>query len=522
MGDGKTSSPEEHAEAGGGEPANAQRRRPIADYIFRPASQNSVGETATDPRRKVLMEQNLPEGAARIRPLILVVDDDPGLRESLRVILEDEYEVLDVPDGGQALEVVRSCQVDLVLLDIRMPGMDGITVLERMKALDEQVEVILVTAVKEVRSAVAAMKLGAFDYLTKPFDEEDVLSSIGRALEKRALEREVVFLRSELDRRQGFDEIVGQHPEVQKLRQLIAQVGRTTSTVLITGESGTGKELVARAIHRQGPRKDKPFVPVNLPTLTEALIESELFGHERGAFTGAYQRRLGKFELAQAGSLFLDEVGALKPELQAKLLRVLQEREIERVGGSRRIGIDVRVIAATNMDLKKAVSNHAFRDDLYYRLNVVAIRVHPLRERREDIPILLDHFLRKYNREFSKHIEGVLPDALQCLQEYPWPGNVRELQNVIERSVALVEGPVIRLQDLPVDLMLPDPGGRARQAEALPLRQACEQFERQIVLRVLQRVGWNRGEAARLLSLHRNTLKLKLAKWKMRPPEHGG
>jgi len=468
------------------------------------------------------MEPNLPEGAARIRPLILVVDDDPGLREALRVILEDEYEVLDVPDGGQALEVVRSCQVDLVLLDIRMPGMDGITVLERMKALDEQVEVILVTAVKEVRSAVAAMKLGAFDYLTKPFDEEDVLSSIDRALKKRALEREVVFLRSELDRRQGFDEIVGQHAEMQKLRQLIAQVGRTTSTVLITGESGTGKELVARAIHRQGPRKDKPFVPVNLPTLTEALIESELFGHERGAFTGAYQRRLGKFELAQGGSLFLDEVGALRPELQAKLLRVLQEREIERLGGTRRIGIDVRVIAATNMDLKKAVSDHTFRDDLYYRLNVVAVRVRPLRERREDIPVLVDHFLLKYNREFTKHIEGVSPDALACLQEYPWPGNVRELQNVIERSVALVEGPSIRLQDLPVDLMLPDPGGRARQAETLPLRQACEQFERQIVLRVLQRVGWNRGEAARLLSLHRNTLKLKLAKWKMRPPHHDG
>ena len=465
------------------------------------------------------MEPGLPQGAPKIRPHILVVDDDPGLRDSLRVILEDEYEVLDVPDGRQALEVVRSYQVDLVLLDIRMPGMDGISVLERVKALDEQTEVILVTAVKEVRSAVAAMKLGAFDYLTKPFEEEEVLSAIGRALEKRALEREVVFLRSELARRQGFDEIVGRHPEMQKLALLIGQVARTTSTVLITGESGTGKELIARAIHRQGPRKDKPFVPVNLPTLTETLIESELFGHERGAFTGAYQRRLGKFELAQGGTLFLDEVGALKSELQAKLLRVLQEREIERVGGTRRIGIDVRVIAATNMDLKKAVSDRAFRDDLYYRLNVVPINVCPLRERQSDIPLIVDHFLRKYNQELSRHIAGVAPDALVCLQEYPWPGNVRELQNVIERSVALVEGPTIQLRDLPVELMFAGPAGGARANEVVPLKQACDQFERQIVLRVLQRVRWNQSEAARLLNLHRNTLKLKLAKWKLRPSE---
>jgi DNA-binding NtrC family response regulator len=464
-----------------------------------------------------VVEQHPPEGAM-LRPLILVVDDDAGLRESLRVILEDDYEVVDVPDGAQALELMRTCQVDLVLLDIRLPGMDGISVLERMKGADDQVEVILVTAVKEVRSAVAAMKLGAFDYLTKPFEEEEVLSAIGRALEKRALEREVVFLRSELARKEGFDSILGQHPEMQKLYELIARVARTASTVLITGESGTGKELVARAIHRRGPRKDKPFVPINLPSLNEALVESELFGHERGAFTGAYQRRLGKFELAHGGTLFLDEIAALKPELQAKLLRVLQEREIERVGGSQRIGIDVRVIAATNVDLKRAVGNQTFREDLYYRLNVVPIHILPLRERREDIPVLVDHFTRKYNGEFSKQIESVSPDALTCLQEYPWPGNVRELQNVIERAMVLLDGPCIRLQDLPVDLMLPDPVGRAQKAEVVPLRRACEQFERQIVLRVLERVQWNQSEAARLLHLHRNTLKLKLAKWRLRSP----
>ncbi|HEV8440801.1 MAG TPA: sigma-54 dependent transcriptional regulator [Methylomirabilota bacterium] len=467
------------------------------------------------------MEPNPPDIAQKIRPTILVVDDDPGLRDSFRVILEDDYEVLDVPDGLEALEIVRSCQVDLVLLDIRLPGMDGIEVLERIKTLDEQVEVILVTAVKTLRTAVSAMKLGAFDYLTKPFDEEEVSGLIRRALDKRALEREVVFLRSELERARDFDQLVGQQPEMQRLYQLIAHVARTTSTVLITGESGTGKELVAQAIHRQGPRRDKPFVPVNLPALSETLMESEIFGHERGAFTGAYQRKLGKFELANGGTLFLDEIGALKLELQAKLLRVLQEREIERVGGSRSIKVDVRVIAATNVDLKKAVSNQTFREDLYYRLNVVPVHVPALRDRRDDIPLLADHFIRKYDREFKKHIEGVSPDALDALRDYPWPGNVREFQNVIERLVTLVDGPLIELKDLPLELTLADNRARARGVDGLPLKKACEEFERQMVLRVLERARWNQSEAARVLGLHRNTLKVKLAKWKRRSAPGG-
>src|SRR5213078_4185191 len=286
-----------------------------------------------------------------VRPVVLVVDDDHGVRESFRLILEDRYEVLEAADGRQALERLRASPVDLVLLDIRLPEMDGIEVLERMKAVDDGVEVILVTAVKTVRIAVD---------LTKPFDEDELLSLIRRALEKRSLEREVAFLRSELARRHDFDELVGQHPEMQKLYGLISQVARTTTTVVITGESGTGKELIARAIHRQGPRRDKPFVAVNPAALSDSLVESELFGHEKGAFTGAYQRKLGRFELAQGGTLFLDEISSLKPELQAKLLRVLQEREVERVGGTRPVRIDARIIVATNVDLRQAVADGKF------------------------------------------------------------------------------------------------------------------------------------------------------------------
>jgi DNA-binding NtrC family response regulator len=452
------------------------------------------------------------------RPVILVVDDDPGVRESFRLILEDHYDVVDVPDGPSALDVVRASPIDLVLLDIRLPGMDGIEVLERIKAIDERVEVILVTAVKTVRTAVAAMKLGAFDYLTKPFEEDELLSLATRALERRTLEREVALLRSELARTHDLDEIVGEHPVMEKLHGLIAQVARTSTTVLITGESGTGKELVARAIHRNGPRREGPFVAVNPAAIVESLIESELFGHERGAFTGAHQRKLGKFELAQGGTLFLDEIGTLRAEVQAKLLRVLQEREIERVGGTRSIKIDVRVIAATNTNLKDAVSRGTFREDLYYRLNVVPIVVPPLRERAQDVPLLAEHFLRRDTRDFNKRIEGLSPEAVAALQAYRWPGNVRELENVIERCVVLAEGPVIQLNDLPLDVLLPQQATRVRAAEALPLNEANDQFERQIVLRVLERVGWNLTEAGRILAIHRNSLRVKLARWGVRAP----
>ena len=403
-----------------------------------------------------------------VRPVILIVDDDPGIREAFRLVLEEDYELVEAVDGPQALDRVQSSPVDLVLLDVRLPGMDGIEVLERIKGIDENIEVVLVTAVQTVRAAVMAMKLGAFDYVTKPFDEDEILPLIHRALERRALDREVVYLRSELARERDF-ELVGQHPVMQQLYQLISAVARNPLTVLIAGESGTGKELVARAIHRLGPRRDEPFVAGELAAIPETLIESELFGHEKGAFTGAGARKLGKFELAHRGTLFLDEIARCGPHLQAKILRVLQEQEFERVGGTRRIQIDVRVIAATNADLRKAIQGGSLREDLYYRLNVVQIAVPPLRDRRDDIPLLVSHFVRRSNRLLHKHVAGVSAAALDVLMAYGWPGNVRELQNVIERAVALADGPVVEVQDVPLDLMLPGralPGRRSGEPPA--------------------------------------------------------
>jgi DNA-binding NtrC family response regulator len=464
----------------------------------------------------MVLTANGPEASRGVRPIVLVVDDDAGLRESFRLILEDDYEVVEAADGAGALKTVRTTQVDLVLLDIRLPDLDGIAVLEQIKALDEHVEVLLITAVQTVRTAVAAMKLGAFDYLTKPFEEDEILPLVRRAVEKRALNREVVYLRSELARQHDFEELVGRSAPMQRLYQLVESVARAPVTVLIVGESGTGKELVARAIHRQGPAREAPFVPVNVAAISDGLLESELFGHEKGAFTGAFQKKLGKFELAHGGTLFLDEIATLRIDLQAKILRVLQEREIERVGGTRRIKIDVRVVAATNVDLRRAIQNGTLREDLYYRLNVVQIALPPLRDRREDVPLLVEHFVRHYNQQFHKRITGASPAALDVLQAYAWPGNVRELSNIVERSVALVDGPVIDAKDLPLDLLLPDPRARVEGAEEMPLKEARDQFEKQLVLQVLERVQWNRTQAARLLGMHRNSLKAKLEAWGIR------
>jgi len=428
-------------------------------------------------------------------------------------------------NGAAGLEVLRSRRVDVALLDVRMPGERGPAVLPRILALDENIPVILITAVPEVRDAVECIKAGAYDYVVKPFDVEEILALVRQAANQRVLEREVRYLRSELDRAHGFDELVGRHPSMVRLYELIAQVAQTHATVLITGESGTGKELVARAIHRQSPRRDEPFVAVNLAAIPDSLLESELFGHEKGAFTGAHSRKPGKFELAHGGTLFLDEVGSLRVDLQAKLLRSLQQREIERLGGTRTIPVDVRVIAATNTDLLRATRAGAFREDLFYRLNVVPLGVPALRERKSDIPILVEHFVRKYSQEFKKDVRGISRGALPPLEAYDWPGNVRELENIIERGVALATRPVIRLEDLPLELAIHEAGlahGAGEAASSLTLEQARERFEQAYVLRALEREEWNQSRAARSLGIHRNTLLARLAAWGIRREDRIG
>ena len=463
------------------------------------------------------------------RGTVLVVDDEEGVRASVRAILEETCDVLEAANGAQALEVMKAQEIDLVMLDQRMPGEAGIDVLPRIKAADPSTVVVIATAVRELRTAVEALKRGAYDYLTKPFDVDDILMLAQRALDKRALEREVLYLRSALAGGApesggvagSFERMVGRHPEMARIYQLITQIATTPITVLITGESGTGKELVARAIHARSERRGQPFVAVNVAAIPEALVESELFGHEKGAFTGAHAKKLGRFEMAHGGTVFLDEIGTLRLDLQAKLLRVLQEREIERLGGVRPVPVDARILAATNVNLKSAVRARAFREDLYYRLNVVPIHVPPLRERREDIPALVEHFVRKIARECIRDVRGVSAGALEVLTRYDWPGNVRELENVLHRAVVLARSPVIHLQDVPLDVAMPETGSRLGEDTSPPLREAMEQFERQYILRVLEGTGWNVSRAARRLGVHRNTVLTKLSGWGIQRPSTG-
>ena len=467
-----------------------------------------------------------PSPAAYVpAPVLLVIDDEAGVRESVHEIFKLDFEVLEAADGAAGLAIARARRVDVCLLDVRMPGERGPAVLPKLLDLDDALPVVLMTAMPEVRDAVAAIKAGAWDYLVKPFDVEEISRLVRQAAQQRGLQREVYYLREALERAQGFDQLVGRHPAMVRLYEMIAQVAQTHATVLITAESGTGKELVARAIHNQSPRRDGPLVALNCAAIPDTLVESELFGHEKGAFTGALARKLGKFELAHGGTLFLDEVGSLRVELQAKLLRALQEREVDRVGGARPVPVDVRVVAATNADLRQAVRERAFREDLYYRLSVVPLGVPPLRERKSDIERLVAHFIRKYAREFKKDVRGISRGALPLLEAYDWPGNVRELENVIERSVALARRPVIGLDDLPLDLALRDahaPGlDRAATAPPLPLREARDRFEQLYVLRALERESWNQSRAARALGVHRNTLLARLAAWKIRRDDGG-
>lgn len=377
-------------------------------------------------------DQNLPKKAR-----ILVVDDEEGSRESIELILEDEYDVVCAENGTGALRRIKKEVFDLVLLDLTMPDMDGIETLKRIKSHDKLIDVIMVSATDRAREAIDSIHTGAYDYITKPFDQQTILAAVERTLQKRSLEQEVRYLRSEVALISKGTRIVSKSKEMKDIFSMIDKVAETASSILITGESGTGKELIARAIHTKSPRAEKPYVAINCASIPSELVESELFGYEKGAFTGAHSRSIGKFEFAHGGTIFLDEISTLKPELQAKLLRFLQEREFTKVGSHRIIKVDVRVIAATNTHLPDMIRDGRFRDDLYFRLNVIPMEIPPLRKRREDIPLLANYFLEKFNNQLNKKINSIAPEVVDVLQSYPWPGNVRELENLIERMVVL-------------------------------------------------------------------------------------
>ena len=452
---------------------------------------------------------------------ILVVDDDKGARESLEEILEDDYYVVCVEDGPSALARIKNEVFDIVLLDLVMPKMNGIEVLKRIKAYDNTIDVIIISATDRAREATASIKTGAYDYITKPFDQETILTTIERAIQKRSLEREVLYLRSEVAHRTGETEIISQSESMKNVFNVIEKVAETSSSVLITGESGTGKELVANAIHATSPRAKKHFVAINCSAIPPDLIESEMFGHEKGAFTGASNQSIGKFEYANGGTIFLDEISTLKMELQAKLLRFLQEREFTKVGGNRTIKVDVRIITATNTDLNDMVQEGHFRNDLYFRLNVIPIEVPPLRRRKGDIPILANYFLDKFNRQLNKKIKGITSGVMTVLETYPWPGNIRELENLIERMVVLgSDGRLIEEKDLHFDLLFHEElmGGINEGGSKKGLFKACRAFERRYILLFLQKCDWNQTKAAHRLKIHRNTLinKMKELNLKMK------
>ncbi|MCP3888979.1 MAG: sigma-54-dependent Fis family transcriptional regulator [Desulfobulbaceae bacterium] len=445
---------------------------------------------------------------------LLIVDDEAGARESLEAILEDDYLVVCVEDGHKALAVIQKEEFDLVLLDISMPKISGIKVLEQIKIYDKSIDVIIVSAIDRALEATAAIQKGAYDYITKPFDPDTILARVDRALQKRYLEQEVSFLRSEMAQHSKHTQIVSQSKQMQDVFLTINKVASTSSSVLITGESGTGKELIARAIHNASERVQKPFVALNCASIPSELIESELFGHEKGAFTGANHRTPGKFEFANGGTLLLDEISSLKSEFQAQLLRVLQEREFTRVGGHRVIKVDVRIIAATNTKLEDMAREGTFREDLFFRLNVIPINVPPLRHRGGDVPLLAHYFLAKFNRKLNKNIKVITPKAMAILETYPWPGNIRELENLIERMVVLgSDNTRIDQGDLPSDVLfhketlhnLPGPEGNN-----IGLLQARHSFELNYIKQALRKCNWNQTEAARLLKIHRNTLIQKM------------
>jgi len=430
---------------------------------------------------------------------VLVVDDEVIIRDSLRDWLTDaNYQVFTAENGAKALEIIQQQGLRIVIADLVMPGMDGIELMKRAKEISPNVEVIIVTAYGSIPTAITAMRGGAYDYIEKPFCPERAEILIDKLVEHQELIEENLSLHQKLEERYRFENIIAKSPKMQQVIEVIKVVARSNATVLITGETGTGKEVVARAIHSQSHRHGKPFVALSCAALPESLLESELFGHEKGSFTGAYAQKKGKFEVANRGTLFLDEIGEMSANIQVHLLRVLEEKEFTRVGGNEPIKVDVRVISATNRDMKQAIASGQFREDLYYRLNVVNIELPPLRERREDIPLLAQHFLKKFAVENQKEIAGFSPEATDFLLRYDWPGNVRELENTIERAVILAQNPVIEVADLTQQNLMP--------AHPISPAISLKQVEKNHILNVLTETGGNYTEAARILGISRMTL----------------
>ncbi|HWP34201.1 MAG TPA: sigma-54 dependent transcriptional regulator [Thermodesulfobacteriota bacterium] len=446
---------------------------------------------------------------------ILIVDDEESMRHMLSIMLKKEgYEVETAANGRQALEVLEQGAFDAVLCDIRMPDMDGVGFLAALGRRAQELTVIMMSAFGTIDTAIEAMKLGAYDYVSKPFKSDEIILTLRKAEERERLRRENARLRSEVQRTYGFDSIVGKSAPMQEVFRTLQKVSGYKSTVLLMGESGTGKELIARAIHYNSPRRDRPFVAVNCGAIPENLLESELFGHLKGAFTDASRTKKGLFEEAHEGTLFLDEIGELPLALQVKLLRVLQEEEIRRVGDVKSIKVDVRVIAATVKDLEKEVKAGRFREDLYYRLNVLPIHVPPLRQRKEDIPALVEHFIKKYNARLDMKVAGVAPEAMALLMEYDWPGNVRELENTIERALVLTDSAYIQPASLP-------PAVREFQTKSrlellkdeYSIKKSSRILEEELIRKALAKTRGNRTHAAKLLEISHRALLYKIAEY---------
>jgi DNA-binding NtrC family response regulator len=442
---------------------------------------------------------------------ILVVDDERSTLDAMSVILRREgHVVLTAVSGSEALAQLQAEEVAVLLSGVKMPNIDGLTLLRHVKSHQADIVVVMMSGHQDVTAAVEAMKAGAFDYLVKPFGQEDVLRTVQKALAHRALLVENLSLKRQVRDHFARAQVIGSSPAWRKICEMVQQIAPSRATVLITGESGTGKELIASLIHRLSPRSEHPFITLNAAALPATLLEAELFGYEKGAFTGAQQRKPGRFELVDGGTLFLDEIGDMPPEVQVKLLRVLQDGAFERLGGTRTMQVDVRVVAATNKDLMQEVEAGRFRLDLYYRLNVIAVQLPPLRERREDIPLLVAHFLRKYSEQNNKDVDSVQQLALQSLQAYDWPGNVRELENVIERSVVLAKGPTIGIPDLPDHLKEKEAMPVPHDQFVLPVHATLEDIERTAILQALRTNAGNRQAAARALKIGVATLYRKL------------